>query len=111
MIKAAILLRRAAGITHEECISHWRNVHGPIGRQSQIAQRYVRKYVQAEVVACLTPGAPEFDGIAELWFDSRADFEAFFGDPEYAAVIGPDEGNFADLQGLQSFITEETAII
>ena len=111
MVKTAILFHRAPGLTHEECVRHWNDVHGPLARASQIGQRYLRKYVNCEILACLPPGAPEYDGIAELWFDSPADSEAFFSDPEYAAVVGADAAQFADMTDLQVFVTEETTII
>lgn len=111
MIKVVILFHRCPGLTHEQCVDHWRQVHGPVVRDSEIGKRYVRKFVESEVLTCLPPGACEFDGLAELWFDSQEDFQAFFADPEYAAVVGADAYKFADMEKLQIFVTEETEII
>jgi len=111
MIKVAILFRRAPGLTHEDCMRHWRDVHAPLVKASRIGRQYVRKFVESEILQNLPPGTPEFDGIAELWFDSQEDFGAFFADPEYAAQLGPDAGKFADMTALQIFVTEETTIM
>jgi uncharacterized protein (TIGR02118 family) len=111
MIKIAILFRRASGLTHQQCVEHWLTVHGPLVRESDCGRRYVRRYVNAEITCSLPPGAAEYDGIAEMWFDNREDFEAFFADPEYAAVLGPDAACFADMPNLRIFATEETPVL
>jgi uncharacterized protein (TIGR02118 family) len=71
----------------------------------------VRKYVQSEISASFPPGVPEYDGIAELWFESRADYDAFFADPEYAAKLAPDETNFVDRSSVAVYLVEETTIV
>ena len=111
MIKAVMLFRRCPGMTREQCVEHWRNVHGPLVCSSGIGKRYVRTFVECEILSCLPPGAPEADGLAELWFDSTEDFQAFFSDPEYAAEVAADACKSADTGALQILITEETAII
>jgi uncharacterized protein (TIGR02118 family) len=111
MVKVVILFRRAPGITHEACVQHWNAVHAPLVCASGIGRRYLRRYVNCEIRDCLPLGAPEYDGLAELWFDSRADFAAFFADPEYAASVGADAAKFADMANLQVFVTEETRIL
>ena len=111
MVKFTILFRRAAGMTHEECMEYWRTSHAQAVRASEICRRYVRKYVQCEISACVPPGVPEYDGIAELWFDSPEDQAAFFADPEYAAALAPDESNFVDRASVACYLVEETPIV
>jgi uncharacterized protein (TIGR02118 family) len=77
MFKAMILLTRRADMTHGEFAAWW------IGEHASLASRLpgVRRAVFNVVDAGPAEGGP--DGISELWFDSRADFEA-----AYATEIG-----------------------
>ncbi|MSO57459.1 MAG: EthD family reductase [Thermoleophilia bacterium] len=75
MFKAIILLTRKEGMTHEAFLSHWEHSHLPLARTLPRLRRLVFNTV-------LDPEAP-YDGVAELWFDSREDMEA-----AYASEIG-----------------------
>lgn len=111
MLKVAILFRRAAGMTHDECMAYWRTSHARAVCSTAICQQYVRKYIQCEISASMPPGVPEYDGIAELWFENRSEYDAFFADPEYAAKLAPDEANFVDRSSVAVYVVEETPII
>lgn len=56
-------------------------------------------------------GEVAFDGTAELWFDSVADKDAFFSDPDYLRDVQPDEERFADMTRTVFFVTEEESVI
>jgi uncharacterized protein (TIGR02118 family) len=77
MFKAMIALTRAEGQTAEGFVDWWTVQHAPLARQLP----GLRKAVFNVVTESSEPDAP--DGIAELWFDTRADFEA-----AYATDIG-----------------------
>lgn len=65
MVKYFGLLKRKPGLTHEQFLKHWTEVHAPLALK--YAPR-LRKYVQNHGVQL--PGVEfEYDGIAELWFD------------------------------------------
>jgi hypothetical protein len=78
--------------------------------------RHVRKYVQYHVqggdgVPAGTVGqGSDYDGIAALTFDSAAAIETAFAEPQYLALIRPDEGNFIDAANCLTFVTQESVM-
>lgn len=111
MIKLIVAVKRRADMSPEEFQRHWREVHGPLIREAAVSKRYVHRYIQCHtLLESYADGEPAFDGTAELWFDSVADQQAFFSDPEYLARIHPDESNFADLERCQFFLTQEETV-
>lgn len=77
MFKAMILLTRRPDMSHEEFAQWWLNEHAPLARQLP----GVREIRFNEVVE-----GEEIDGIAELWFDDRASFEAAYSTDLGASV-------------------------
>lgn len=67
MFKVIGLGRRAEGTTHEECIDHWVNHHGHLARRLP----GLRRYVVNDLGPALDGSDSHWDGMAELWFDSR----------------------------------------
>ena len=112
MVKYIICATRKAGMTHEEFSAYWRNNHGPLVRSVPEFMRHVRKYVQCHLVSSALPiGATgDYDGVAELWFDSPEEIEKAFNEPRYLEIIRPDELKFADLNKCLAFVTEEVPI-
>ena len=87
-------VRRRPDLTRRQFADHWTNVHSPLARRHHPA---LWRYVQNVVVAPLTPGAPEVDGIAELGFRSIEDMSArMYDSPEGAAIIRADVDRFID---------------
>ena len=109
MIKSIGLLTRKEGLTHEEFVKHWLEVHARLAH----AVPGVRRYVQSHIVAERTrPDIPttdvEIDGIAELWYDDRAAMERANASPE-AKRLHADGALF--IGRIKSFIVEEKVII
>ena len=109
MIKSIGLLTRKDGLTHEEFIKHWFEVHAPLAH----AVPGVRRYVQSHIVEERTrPDIPatevEIDGIAELWYDDRAAMEQANATPE-ARRLFADGALF--IGRIKSFLVEERVII
>lgn len=75
MFKAVILLTRADGASRDEFRAWWLERHAPLARQLPGVRRLVFNLVAGD-------DAP-YDGISELWFDSREAFDA-----AYASEIG-----------------------
>ena len=77
MFKAMILLTRRADMTHEEFVQWWLVEHVPLASGLPNVRRVVLNVVDE--------GYDEagIDGVSELWFDSRADFDA-----AYATEVG-----------------------
>jgi uncharacterized protein (TIGR02118 family) len=109
VIKSIGLLTRKDGLTREDFVKHWLEVHAPLAH----AVPGVRRYVQSHIVAERTrPDIPttdvEIDGIAELWYDDRAAMERANASPE-AKRLHADGALF--IGRIKSFIVEEKVII
>ena len=109
MIKTIGLLTRKDGLTHEQFVAHWQEVHAPLA----LAVPGVRRYVQSHIVGERTrPDIPaadvEIDGIAELWYDDRAAMQRSAATPE-ARRLFADGALF--IGRIKSFVVEEKVII
>jgi len=113
MVKLIICAVRQSGMSHEEFGKYWREKHGPLVKSVTEFSRHVRRYVQCHLAKSDVPfGTPgDYDGVAELWFDSVDSAAAAFAEPRYLEIIRPDEQTFLDLQKCISFVTEETQVI
>ena len=104
MIKSVSLLTRKAGLSHEEFVKHWLEVHAVPG---------LRRYVQSHIVGERTrPDIPttdvEVDGVAETWYDDLPAMERANASPQ-AEALHADGALF--IGRIKSFITEEKVII
>ena len=72
--KAIILLARRDDMSHEQFVAWWLEEHAPLAKQLPGVRRIVFNDVD---------GSNDYDGVTELWFDSRADLDA-----AYATEIG-----------------------
>ncbi len=113
MVKYIICAKRKAGMSWGEFDAYWKNHHGNVVKSVPEFIRHVRKYVQCHLVPGAAPlgSAGDYDGIAELWFDSVAELEKAFSEPRYLEIIRADELKFADLEKSISFITEEVPVV
>ena len=84
MFKAIILLYRRDDMTHADFRRWWLDDHAPLARQLPGCRRLVFNLL-AEAPDAAPDAAPDVsaDGISELWFDSRAAFDA-----AYATELG-----------------------
>lgn len=69
----------------------------------------VRRLVQSRVEVPGDARSPNFDGMAELWFDDIAALLAARKTPEWRAS-GEDENNFIDHSRVAYFVSEEHII-
>ena len=107
MVKLVYCIRRKPGLSPEEFIRYWVEVHGPIGARIPGVRRLVQSHALA-VAGDTRP--PDFDGMAELWFD---DLEAMLRARESAewAASTADESNFVDPARTAYFVTEERQVL
>jgi len=113
MLKLHILSRRRSDMTHEQYVTHWRDVHAPLFASQPDVKRYIRKYTQCFITGD-HPAGPTLgstDGIVELWFDDITGFNAFGNSPSYRNVIQPDEERFTDPKKCEYFFSEERTVI
>jgi uncharacterized protein (TIGR02118 family) len=112
MIKLIVAIRKRADLSVEEFQDHWRTRHAVLVRNSPATTKYIRKYVQCHtMLEQYEQGEVAFDGTAELWFDSVADMQAFYSDPDYLRDVQPDEARFADMSKTVFFVTEEELVL
>jgi uncharacterized protein (TIGR02118 family) len=107
MVKLVYCISKRAGLTDEEFFQYWENVHGPLG--ARIPR--LRKLVQSRRVTVPSDRhQPDYDGIAELWFDNVDDLLAARQSPEWKAS-SEDEANFVDHSRVAYFVSEERVIL
>jgi EthD domain len=83
MIKQVVFLKKRADLTQQEFMDYYENQHSQLSKKMGAkpalpnAQRYVRRYVVPEknplTGEVIHPG---YDCIMEIWWNTRADFEA-----------------------------------
>lgn len=107
MIALTYCMHRLPHLTHAQFTTYWYEQHAPLVRRHAEVLR-VRRYVQLHAmdselnrrVARFRRGPEPFDGIAQLWYDSREAFEAAAADPAAQAAVQEllqDERRFIDL--------------
>jgi uncharacterized protein (TIGR02118 family) len=103
MIKLVYCITKRAGLSDEEFFHYWENIHGPIGARIPGVRRLVQSH-RMEVPN--DSRHPDFDGMAELWFDDMESLRAARRSPEWEAS-SEDEANFIDPGKVAYFISYE----
>ena len=117
MIKLVMCLSRREGMNRKEFQDYWLNNHGPFFVKNADAMR-AKKYVQSHTLDTpLNEGMrssrgmlPEYDGVAEVWFESEEDLIEAMSSTEgqnLSAALLEDEGNFIDHSKSSAFIVRE----
>lgn len=117
MIKFIMCLRRHPQMTREQFQDYWLNKHGPFFQENAGTMRS-KRYVQSHTLISPLNDAlkesrgmqPEYDGVAEVWFESEEDLiEAMSSaeGQELSAALLKDEGNFVDHANSSAFIVRE----
>jgi uncharacterized protein (TIGR02118 family) len=107
MIKLVYCITKKPGLTDEQFFHYWKNVHGALAARIP----HLRKLVQSH--STNIPGDryhPDYDGMAELWFNDAADLLVARQSPEWQA-ISEDETNFIDRSKVAYFVSEEHTIL
>ncbi len=110
MIKSASLLVRKEGISHEEFVRHWRDIHAPLAHACPGISRYTLTIIRSS--STRTDGVKglevEVDGIAELWFENQAARDQFAESPATKQLLA-DGTTFIGRE--IDFLAEEVVII
>ena len=108
-IKRASLLARKPGISHEEFVKHWVEIHAPMARACPGIGRYTLTIIKSSSTRKdVAPFEIQVDGIAELWFKDQAAFVAYSTSPATKRLR--DDG--ATFIGREiDFVAEEKIII
>ncbi len=114
MVKVMVCLKRKPGMSEEEFHRYWKDVHGPLVNSVPEFMRYVRKYVQSHTISPTVPGVStppaQYDGVAELWFDSLDDVAKAYSEPRCVNLLTPDWDNFFDVQRSLFFVVDEVVM-
>ncbi len=102
MFKAMIMLTRREDMSHAEFAQWWLHEHDSIAA----ALPKIRKAVFNEVADGFDEAG--IDGVAELWFDTREDFDA-----AYASEIGKAtaQDSLAHVSGRVRLIVSENIVV
>ncbi len=89
MFKLTFCLHRLPNTTRAEFQKYWREVHGPMvagNKEALGVRRYIQTHTLAEgsvpAVDNIKGVPDQYDGVAELWYDSREAYEATMTTPE-----------------------------
>lgn len=122
MLKITFCLKRLPSMSREDFDAYWRVRHAPLVRK-HAATLGIRRYVQLTPAvpelagpAAAARGAPDsdYDGIAELWFESEAAMRAGFETAEGRAAgkeLLEDEKRFIDLARSPIMLSAERNIL
>ncbi|HEY1590231.1 MAG TPA: EthD domain-containing protein [Solirubrobacteraceae bacterium] len=122
MIKLVFSLKRRPEMTREEFQAYWRDHHAPLVARNAEAlriRRYVQTHARASELAAAQSAArgsepDEYDGQAELWWDSFDDVAAVVSTPaglQAALELLEDERRFIDLEHSPLWIGEEHEVV
>ncbi len=117
MIKFVMCLHRHPSLSRAEFQDYWKNKHAPLF-QSFVEVHHAKRYVQDHTID--TPMnqflresrgmIEEFDGVAEVWFESEQAFVEAMSSPEgetLGAILSEDESKFIDHARSSAFLATE----
>ena len=109
MVKSLSLLVRKEGMTHEQFMKHWVEIHAPLALEVPGIRRYVQSHIVDERRRPdIPPIGVDVDGVAELWYDDREAMARAVATPEMKALHA-DGALF--IGRIQSFIVHEHVVI
>ena len=107
VIKVVYCITKRPDLSDQAFFAYWKNVHGPLGARIP----GLRRLVQSQRLT--VPGdthPPDYDGVAELWFDDVAALLAARQSPEWKAATD-DEINFIDHSEVAYFVSQEHVVL
>lgn len=103
MLKTIMLLTRKPGLSREQFVQHWTQVHAELARQIPQLRRYVQNLAPPDA-------ASGVDGIAELCFDDAEQRDLFRASPAGKRWI-EDGANFLDPNRTVVYAVEENTVV
>ena len=89
MIRRVSFIRRRAGMTRQEFVSHWTGRHAEIVRQLPGLRG-----LRFSLVERCVPSDAEWDGVGETWFDSVDDADRAFAAEPFREWLSEDRPRF-----------------
>ena len=106
MIKVLSFFKRKDGLEVEDFQTHWRTQHADLVKRLPGLRRYVQNHT---LPSGYTKKEPDFDGVAEAWFDDTQALRVSGASDSYRAVKA-DEENFIRASSLGSILVNEIVI-
>ena len=108
MVKLFSMLKRRSGLSREEFLQYWREVHAPLAIKMLPG---LKKYVQNHPVD-MPEFESEIDGIAEVWFEDLEALRHYWSwrNSEEAKPLLEDEKKFSERSQWLKFFAEEHVI-
>ena len=113
MYKVAWIARFRDGMSKDEAVRHWREIHGPLGRKVPGIERYVQNHAMSSLGALgEDEGELAFDGYSCCWYAGRDSFHASLETPEWDAIMadGPNLFDVDSFWGMSAALDERTII-
>jgi len=121
VVKLVFALRRLPHLSREEFQRYWREVHAPLVRK-HAETLGIRRYVQThtletplnQATAASRSAPEEYDGVAELWWDSLESYAQSASSTEgrQAAIeLLEDERRFIDHARSPLWLNEENPVV
>ena len=117
MIKFVMCITRHPDLSREDFQDYWKNKHGPFfmrNADAMGAKRYIQSHTLDtplnEILKSSRGMLPEYDGVAEVWFESEEALTEGMNSPEgqeLGAALLEDEKIFMDHSKSTAFIVEE----
>ena len=107
LVKGVWQLKRLPGRSLEDFRKYWTEVHGAMGHHLPGVRRYVQSHLIDEAYLYATP---QFDGVAQLWFDSPEAMQTAFESPAGKAMAA-DGANFLDTNFTRNFVAREHVVV
>jgi uncharacterized protein (TIGR02118 family) len=109
VLKTISLLTRKEGLSHEEFVRHWVEVHASLAHAVPGLARYVQSHIRGERTRPDIPTTElAIDGIAELGYEDRGAMERANASPE-AKTLHEDGALF--IGRIKTYVVEEKTII
>ncbi len=107
-IKRLSFIKRKPDWDRDEFFRYWKDVHGPLALAIPGVQRYVQCHA---LPSAYERGEPQYDGVAELWFETLGDLHFALASAAYKDYAQPDGAKFVDSTSTFTLITEEYRIV
>ena len=109
MIKAFGIMKRKEGLSREQFLQHWKEIHAPLFLSKSVPG--LRRYAQHHPAQVTKPGFDaDIDGILELEFDDLESAQAFFHEwlfSDEGKECREDNKRFINVSESPVFIAEE----
>ena len=114
MVQIAFLLKRKAGLTHQQFREYYEKNHAPLARRLlPLFQHYSRFFITQDegyVPPHMQAQNMQFDVITHITFETQADYDKhleMLKDPALAAELSADEEKFIDRDASVFFTVEQ----